>query len=70
MSFHDFQPCACGIRVNDLLKVKIYKNKKNREKNQWQKKKFNENNDNQVRIQGLKKIRLFLDGVEYSYNKK
>jgi hypothetical protein len=35
--------------------VKIYKNKKNREKNQWQKKKkFDENNDNQVRIQGLK----------------
>jgi len=33
-------------------------------------KKFGENNDNQVRIQELKKIRLFLDGVEYSYNKK
>lgn len=34
------------------------------------KKKIDENNDNQVRIQGLKQIRLFLDGVEYSYNKK
>jgi hypothetical protein len=53
LSFHDFQPCACGIRVNDLLKVKIYKNKKI-EKRINDKKKIDENNDNQVRIQGLK----------------
>jgi hypothetical protein len=55
LSFHDFQPCACGIRVNDLLKVKIYKNKKIEKRiNDKKKKKFDENNDNQVRIQGLK----------------
>lgn len=46
--------CVCGIRVNDLLKVKIYKNKKIEKRINDKKKKFDENNDNQVRIQGLK----------------